>query len=81
MLVSNTTVITGSLPVSDDAVSELMLCLLNSNYLGFLDIIQIFSFLNCFLSVQMFAHSKDLGLAFVHFFHYCYQILLLQLLF
>lgn len=81
MLMSNSTVITASLPMSDDAVFELTLCSLNSNYLASLDILQIFSFLNCFLSALTFVYSKDLGLAFVYFFHYRYQLLLLQLLF
>lgn len=62
--------------MSDDAVSELILCSLNSNYLASLDILQIFSFLNCFLSALMFVYAKDLGLVFVHFLHYHYQLLL-----
>lgn len=42
MLMSNSIVITGSQPTSDDSVSELRLCSLNSNYLASLDILQLF---------------------------------------
>lgn len=96
-LMSNSIVIIGSQPTSDDSVSELMVWTLNSNYTAsyiyywfviavvcfvlLFVFFFIFSFLNSFLSALMISHTRDLGLTFVHFFHYYHQLLLLQLLY